>query len=144
MDERDEAIISYLVDHGNASTRDISEATDIPVSTVHQRKAQLEDKGVIESYTIDADWEAVGYGFHAAVLMTVDLSQLRRQGLQQDDLVEALREISAVEEARIVTGAYDVLISVRAHDKDSFNDVLQGEVQQLTGVSDTTTLISLN
>lgn len=144
MDGRDESIITYLQGHGDASTREISDATDIPASTVHKRKKELEDADIIQQYTVDVDWEKIGYSFTGYVLLTVDLPQLRRQGLQQTDLLEELEAIEEVTDARIITGEYDMLVTIRASDKTEFNTVLQRAVQSLTGVQDTTTMIALD
>lgn len=144
VDEKDRKIVSVLRRHGDASTREISERTNIPASTVHQRKNQLEEAGVIQGYTVDVDWEALGYDFIGSVLMTVALPQLRRQGLEQDDLLEELRSVNGVTNSHIITGEYDILISVRAEDKEEFNEILQDDVQSLTGVQDTTTMIALD
>lgn len=144
IDEKDEAIIGVLRRRGDASTREISDETGIPASTVHQRKQRLEEHGVIEQYTVDVDWSQVGYEFTAYVVMTVDLSQLRRRGLQQEDLLDEVRGLHAVADAHIITGEHDILISVRAADKESFNTILQGSVQSLTGVQDTVTMIALS
>ena len=144
IDEVDKKIINVLNDHGDASTRDISDLTGIPASTVHQRKQRLEENNIIQRYTVDIDWSAIGHDFTAYVVMTVDLSQLRRQGLKQSDLVASLESIEEVENAVIVTGSFDIILFVRAANKHRFNDVLQDDVQALSGVSDTTTLLVLD
>ncbi len=144
VDEKDREILSVLRSYGDASTREISERTGIPASTVHQRKQQLEEARVIQRYTVEVDWEALGYDFIGSVLMTVALPQLRRQGLEQADLLAELQAVDGVTDAHIITGEYDILISVRAEDKNEFNTILQDDVQSLTGVQDTTTMIALD
>ncbi len=67
MDELDHRIIDLLVLNSRASLKELGKATDLSSPSVADRVRRLEKKGVIRSFTVDVDPEALGYSLQAIV-----------------------------------------------------------------------------
>ena len=67
MDELDHRIIDLLVLNSRASLKELGKATDLSSPSVADRVRRLEEKGVIRSFTVDVDPEALGYSLQAIV-----------------------------------------------------------------------------
>ena len=69
VDEKDIAILAELRKNSRESVKEIAENTDMHPNTVFQRIARLEKLKIIRGYNADIDFEKLGYGFHALVMM---------------------------------------------------------------------------
>jgi Lrp/AsnC family transcriptional regulator, leucine-responsive regulatory protein len=67
MDGLDIKIIDLLVFNSRASLKDLSVATGLSSPSVADRIRRLEEKGIIRSFTVDVDAEALGYSLQAVV-----------------------------------------------------------------------------
>ena len=67
MDALDHRIIDLLVLNSRASLKELGKATDLSSPSVADRVRRLEEKGVIRSFTVDIDPEALGYSLQAIV-----------------------------------------------------------------------------
>lgn len=63
---------------------------------------------------------------------------------ESERLVEAIRGVSAVAEAHIVAGAWDIIAEVDAGEVYDVLKVASSEVQGLQGVNDTKTYITMD
>jgi len=61
-----------------------------------------------------------------------------------DDVVQALSQLSNVEELYEVTGDFDVITLVSVADVDEFRDFLKNKVQKIKGIKSTVTSIVFN
>lgn len=93
LDRTDLAILHVLQDDArNVTTEAIGERVGLAASTVANRIAALEDRGVISGYTPRIDYERAGFEYHMLLVGTV------REG--SDDIVE---RVSAIENVISVT-----------------------------------------
>jgi Lrp/AsnC family transcriptional regulator, leucine-responsive regulatory protein len=67
MDELDHRLIDLLVLNSRISLKELGKATDLSSPSVADRVRRLEEKGVIRSFTVDVDPEALGYSLLAIV-----------------------------------------------------------------------------
>ena len=67
MDELDHMIVDLLVLNSRISLKELGKATDLSSPSVADRVRRLEEKGVIRSFTVDVDPEALGYSLQAIV-----------------------------------------------------------------------------
>ena len=67
MDEVDNRIIDLLVLNSRRSLKNLGMATELSSPSVMDRVRRLEEKGIIRSFTIDVDLEALGYSLQAIV-----------------------------------------------------------------------------
>ena len=67
MDEVDNRIIDLLVLNSRRSLKNLGMSTELSSPSVMDRVRRLEEKGIIRSFTIDVDLEALGYNLQAIV-----------------------------------------------------------------------------
>jgi Lrp/AsnC family transcriptional regulator, leucine-responsive regulatory protein len=67
MDGLDIKIIDLLLLNSRTSLKDLSVATGLSSPSVADRIRRLEEKGIIRSFTVDVDAEALGYSLQAIV-----------------------------------------------------------------------------
>lgn len=67
MDEVDHRIVDLLVSNSRRSLKNLGMATALSSPSVMDRVRRLEEKGIIRSFTIDVDLEALGYSLQAIV-----------------------------------------------------------------------------
>ena len=67
MDHLDIKIIDLLILNSRTSLKDLSVATGLSSPSVADRIRRLEEKGIIRSFTVDIDVEALGYSLQAIV-----------------------------------------------------------------------------
>ena len=86
VDDTDRAVIDALLGEGRASAREIATETDIAATTVSRRMDRLADDGPIDSYTVNVDYEALGY----------DVTAVFRLSVEGDGLESVTEELSAM------------------------------------------------
>jgi len=111
LDAKDSKIVNELKQDSRSAIRDIAKKTGIRPSTVHQRITKLKREGVIESFTVKLNNEAVGESF--IVMMLVSTTE---------DLPQSFFNDSHVKECFGITGEYDLLLKLKFGDINDFND----------------------
>ncbi len=115
LDKKDLKILKRLKNNSRASIRDISKATQIRPSTVHQRIKKMVDSGVIERFTVKLNDEMVDKGFAAFMLISGSTEQYLDDSFLKSEHVTGIYGI---------TGEYDLLISMKFRDMNAFNEFL--------------------
>ncbi|AAV47407.1 AsnC family transcriptional regulator [Haloarcula quadrata] len=115
VDDTDREVVNALLQDGRASARDIAAATGIAATTVSRRMDDLESTGVIDEYTVDIDYGALGYDVTAVFQLSVEGDGLGRVVDQLRDR----REMVAVYE---VTGDHDIVAVGKFTDTQSMNE----------------------
>ncbi|ELZ19409.1 AsnC family transcriptional regulator [Haloterrigena salina JCM 13891] len=114
----DAKLVNELLGNGRASLRSLGEELDVSVTTVSNHLSDLEDDGVIEGYTPQVDYDAVGYDVTAVV-------QLQVEGNALPDVTDALRDHPQMISVYEVTGDYDVIAVGKFTDTDGMNDEIK-------------------
>ncbi|EMA25989.1 MULTISPECIES: HTH-type transcriptional regulator Lrp [Haloarcula] len=115
VDDTDRQVVNALLQDGRASARDVAAATGIAATTVSRRMDDLEATGVIDEYTVDIDYGALGYDVTAVFQLSVEGDGLGRVVDQLRDR----REMIAVYE---VTGDHDIVAVGKFTDTKSMNE----------------------
>jgi Lrp/AsnC family leucine-responsive transcriptional regulator len=118
MDVIDYQIIGFLVEDGRMPFAQIAAQIGKSTATVHQRVRRLRERGFINSFTIDLNWEALGYPLDSFVSIRDNESR----GLE--DLADRIRSIPFVISAAAVTGEFDLLLHIRARSSSHLGDIL--------------------
>ncbi len=103
FDKLDYAVLRCLVRDSRRGPRVIGRILGKPASTVAGRIRRLEEKGVIERYTVLVNYEKLGYDITALILIQVEGSSI----------VEVEKELAQEQSIRIVydiTGEYDIAV----------------------------------
>jgi Lrp/AsnC family transcriptional regulator, leucine-responsive regulatory protein len=67
VDRLDQRIIEILVDDARISLKELARRVDLSSPSVSERLRRLEERGVIRSFTVDIDPNAMGYALQAIV-----------------------------------------------------------------------------
>jgi|GEM_PF-70308 len=121
VDRLDIKILSLLAENSRLSAREISRRLKISVGTVQARLKRLEDLKIIKGYTIDINWESLGYSFPVLIDVKVSKGMLRyvEESVAKDPNVTSVYDI---------TGEYDIAIIAwfrSRHELDNFVKKLQ-------------------
>ncbi len=130
MDQKDIQILNALQKRETTSTETVSEATGIPLSTVHYRLNNLRDEGVITNERLDIDLEAFGLG--VTVLVEVFIGD----HLPHDEIGETIADIEGVTKVFFTMGSTDFVALARLPDSDSV-ERLVSEFEALDAVART-------
>ena len=136
LSKKDIKILDILKRDCKLSTREISEKTGIPITTIHNRIKKLEKDGVIKYYKAVIDNKKIGRD----VLAFIQLSTNYRN---QEEVAKKISNMPEVEECYILTGTTDVLIKVATTDVDQVNNLIINGIRNIKGVQKTLTSIVL-
>ena len=137
MDDIDLRLVSALVADARTSYAELARMVGLSGPSVHDRVRRLERSGVIRGYSADVDPAAVGLGVTALVGI------LQREGVEQDDLADALAEVEEVEDCWFVAGEEAFVVKVRGADIDALEHTL-GVLRRTPGVARTRTTVVLS
>ena len=118
MDALDYQIIGFLAEDGRMPFAQIAAQIGKSTATVHQRVRRLQENGLINSFTVDLNWEALGYPLDSYVSIRDNESR----GLE--DLADRIRSIPFVISAAAVTGEFDLLLHIRARSSNHLGEIL--------------------
>ena len=118
MDTIDYQIIQFLVEDGRMPYSQIASQIGVSTGTVHQRVKRLKERGYIESFTVDLNWEALGYPVDAFISIRDNSSR----GLE--DLSERLGTIPFIKSSAAVTGEFDLLLHLKARSSSHLGEIL--------------------
>jgi len=143
IDEKDRRVLDELRRDAKATTGRIAKRTAIPVTTVHNRIKRLEKEGVIIKYEPMLDYKKLGRGICALIFITVENKLAGGKAVDQEDLARRCLGINGVENARILTGGFDLALEARVADVDELNHLLIKELRKTPGVDKTQTMLVL-
>jgi Lrp/AsnC family transcriptional regulator, leucine-responsive regulatory protein len=136
MDAVDYQIIEFLSKDGRMPFAQIAAQIGKSTATVHQRVRRLRERGYINSFTVDLNWEALGYPVDAFVSIRDNESQ----GLES--LAASLRKLPFVISASAVTGEFDLLLHIKARSSSHLGKILD-EIRRI-GPGPSRTLVTLS
>jgi len=143
LNEKDSKILEQLKRNSKSTTQQISNATGIPVTTVHNRIRKMEGAGIIKGYGVSLDHKKLGYDILAFIMISVSYISSDGKRISQEGLARSISEMPYVEEAHIVTGGVDIIAKVRVQNMDVLNDFVINQLRNLNGVENTETVIVL-
>ena len=127
LDAVDQAILYHLQQNSRKSITDIADAVDVSDNTIRNRIHDMEDKGVIQGYDVDVDYDTAGVQHYYLFVCSVRVSK-------REELANEVRKLPGVVEViTLMTGTHNVYIIASSHDKDGITD-LASDVDEL-GVS---------
>lgn len=133
-DELDRHILRLLSQDGRASLAEISQATGLSTSALHQRIKRLESRNTITGYKARVDREHVGLPLTAFVSLT-PLDPART-----DEVPAQIEEIAEVESCWSVAGAESYILKVNVATPAELETLL-GRIRNVAQVSTRTTVV---
>lgn len=114
LDDADARIVAALQADGRAELLDVAATTGLPGTTVRDRLAALEERGVVRGYTARVDYERAGYACPVVVRVRA-----------ADDAVAAvadrLRECPRIHSVYELTGEWTLFAVARFASREEFD-----------------------
>lgn len=143
LDRKDEKILDELKRNAKQTSKQISNRTLIPITTVHNRIKKLEKQGIIKNYTIRLDDKQLGT-ISAYVMATINHLFLKSTESSQHDLFQELDSHPQVEYTGMLTGGYDIILKVRVKSISELDEFIIRTLRKMEGIEKTQTMIVLN
>lgn len=135
MDSIDKKLLELLHENGRAQYAELAKEVGLSVPSVRERILKLEANGVIEGYTCILNYEKIGYGVAAIIL--VELS------VNGSDVKDDLAKIPAILSCKSLAGRQDLILEVRvAKTKDLLE--LSEALRKVPGIVKTESIIVLH
>lgn len=143
LKEKDRLILENLKKNCKLTTKQISEKTGLPITTVHNRIKRMEKEGIILGYTTILDEGKIGKKLKAFIQISVNYNPGTKH-ISQEELAKKIFKLPEVEECYIMTGAIDILASVLVADVDELNNFIINKLREMDGVQNTLTAVVLS
>ena len=139
FDSIDRKILRALQAAGRATNVELAGKVHLSAPQCFRRVRALEERGVIRGYTARLDAEALGLGVTAYVSVSIAGDQFGRVR----DIEAQIRAYPQILECHAVSGDYDYLLKVVAHDLKSLSTFLTDRLMQVPGIDDVRSMICL-
>ena len=139
FDSIDRKILRALQAAGRATNVELAGKVHLSAPQCFRRVRALEERGVIRGYTARLDAEALGLGVTAYVSVSIAGDQFGRVR----DIEAQIRAYPQILECHAVSGDYDYLLKVVAHDLTSLSTFLTDRLMQVPGIDDVRSMICL-
>jgi Lrp/AsnC family leucine-responsive transcriptional regulator len=140
LDRTDRRILSELQHNGRISNQELAQAVHLSPAQCNRRHRRLESLGYIQRYEARLDPHRLGLGVTAFVHVSME----RGQHKELLKFQRTIGKMPQVLECHAVTGDFDYVCKVVAHDLKALSDFLLGTLAQLQGVSSVRSSICLN
>ncbi|GAA4910240.1 Lrp/AsnC family transcriptional regulator for asnA, asnC and gidA [Actinomycetospora succinea] len=138
VDDVDRKLLALLGADPRASTRKLSRAIGMSPGAVGERLERLQEHGVIRGFSLDVDPSALGFGLE--VLVAIEL----RQGSPVENTIDLLWGIEEVQAIQLVTGRWDLVLTMLVRDQHHLREVLLGAVWSVADFQHSETMIILD
>ncbi len=137
IDNLDRRILNIIMRNARIPSKDVAVVCGVSRAAIHQRIARLVEMKVIVGSGYNVDPHTLGYNTCTYVGVRLEKGSMYRE------VVKELEKIPEVVECHFTTGPYSLLIKVYARDNNHLMTLLNDHIQQIEGVTETETLISL-
>lgn len=132
LDDYDRHILAVLQEDGRISNQDLAARVSLSPSPCLRRVRALEEAGVITGYRATVDEEALGYGLHILLMISLDMHTDDRF----TEFEEHIRAYSEVQECLVITGhEADYLLRVRVKNMAAYEHLLLHQITKIPGVT---------
>lgn len=136
LDDIDALILSELVQDSSVSIPKLAERISANTSMVYSRIRRMQEKGLIERFTVTVNNAALGYTVKVLAGIKMDTSKRNR-------VISELFEIDEVCEVCEVTGRFDVLVTAYAKSLDAMHKMVAEKIGRIDGVLSSESFIEM-
>ncbi len=126
-------ILRSLVQNSRITISQMSKEIDVPDATISNRLKKLE-KNLIKQYTLILDPEKLGLKVTAIIIVQTESEK-------HENVKKELSRLEEVSEVYSISGEYDILIKLWAHDLEELNREMDTKIRSIEGVEDLTEMI---
>lgn len=137
IDNIDRSILGVLMTDAKTPYTEIAKKLIVSPGTIHVRMKKMEDAGIVKKSRLNVNYELLGYD------MTSFLGIYLEKGSNYKDVIEQLNQVPEIVEAHYTTGVYSIFAKIRCKNTKHMRQVLNEEIQSVTGIQRTETIISL-
>lgn len=138
VDAIDQKILLHLIKNARMPFLEIARECGISGAAIHQRVKKLEDAGIITGSRLEIDPKALGYDVCAYVGVQISQANV------YDSVIKSLKSIPEIVECHFITGKYSVFVKMYCKTNEHLMNVLVNIIQEIPGVSQTETFLSLD
>lgn len=138
IDQLDRKIMRIISQNARMPFKDVAEECGVSRAAIHQRVQRLIDMNVItgSGYTVNPKM----LGFQICVYIGIRLER----GSMYKEVVQELEKIPEIVESQYTLGHYTILIKLYARNDEHLMELLNGRIQEISGIASTETLTSLD
>lgn len=137
IDDVDIQLLRLLHEDARMSARALARAIGMSPNAVSERLERLQTAGVIRGFHIDIDPAALGLPLEVLIGMQIS------QGRPLNETVGALLAIPEVTTVQLVTGHWDLILTLRLRDQEHLLEALQDRIWKVPEFQHGETLMSL-
>jgi DNA-binding Lrp family transcriptional regulator len=136
MDSLDQRLLDLLAVNGRARVTELARQLGVSRMTVQQRMRRLEERKIIQAYTVRVDPSQASQRITAFVMISVDARKAT-------GLVRQMEKNPAVRAVLSVTGQYDLIATVEGSSTEALDELL-ANIGTSDGVNRTMSAIVLS
>ncbi len=133
LDLKDRKIIEILLDNADCPLREISKAVGLSPSSVRNRILRLKRAGVIKKFTVEINYQKLGFNIQVIVLVTCKTGH-------SENVFKQFNEIPEVHDMYWTTGPANFILLVRVHDMIEFSKLITERLERIEGIEKLETL----
>ena len=137
IDNLDKKILNIIMKNARIASKDVAVECGVSRAAIHQRIQRLIEMKVITGSGYTVNPKTLGYNTCTYIGVSLEKGSMYRE------VVQELEKIPEVVECHFTTGPYSMLIKVYAQDNQHLMQLLNDQIQHISGVTETETLISL-
>lgn len=137
IDGIDKEILRALMADARTPILEIARKVGISGAAIHQRLRKLDKSGLLAGSKFVINPKILGYTTMAFIGIYLD------KAVSNPEAVRQLKKIPEVLECHYTTGNWSIFIKILCRDNEHLMELLNKEIQSITGVSRTETFISL-
>lgn len=137
IDNLDKKILNIIMKNARIASKDVAVDCGVSRAAIHQRIQRLVEMKVITGSGYTVNPRMLGYNTCTYIGIKLEKGSMYRE------VVKELEKIPEVVECHFTTGPYSMLIKVYVQDNQHLMELLNDQIQHISGVTETETLISL-
>lgn len=138
LDSGDVSILRIIQEDCRLTSREISDRTGLPVTTVFAKIRRMEKTGLIKGYYAVLNAGQLGASTTAFILASFS-HKSGEKNISQRKVAKELASFPEVQEVHIISGEWDIIIKVKAKDVDSIGKYVVDKLRLVKGISKTLT-----
>ncbi len=129
-------ILEELKRNAKMTYRELSSKLGVAIGTIYNRIRKLEEAGIIRKFTVDIDYEKLGYDLTAIIMIQVEGPYI----------IEVERELAKFDEVMSVydiTGEFDIAVIAKFRGREELNKFIK-KILTMPHIKRTVTSIALS
>ena len=141
LDSGDVKILRIIQENCRLTAREISDQTNLPVTTVFAKIKRIERLGLVRGYHAVLNSKELGIGTTAFIFASFAYQKNQHRIISQRKVAREISSFPEVQEVHIISGEWDILIKVKAKDVDAIGKFVVDKLRLVKGIEKTLTCL---